>query len=178
MNPYNPHDWFWIVDGDETKYWSSIVGAYVTELPDDAGVTRIDSELNLTDVLKAYELPGPLALPADVHAERDRRLAGGFDYDFDDERGVHRINTTLGDMVGWDEVTKFAQALINAGEGGQSISIATGTGLAQLTANEWQGVLIAAATFRQPIWGASFVLEAMPVIPLDFRDDAYWTTPA
>src|SRR5690606_41968408 len=45
--------------------------------------------------------------PALVVAERDRRLAMGFDYDFQDERGVHRISTTPADMAGWDEVTKL-----------------------------------------------------------------------
>ena len=118
----------------------------------------------------------PVVIPvSDVWAERDRRLAGGFDYDFGDVRGVHRINTTPADMIGWDEVTKFAQALINAGQGAQVITIATGSGVTQLTANEWQGVLIAAAAFRQPIWGASFVIEQMGEIPADFANDAYWT---
>jgi len=123
-----------------------------------------------------YVEPEPTPVTAsDVWAERDRRLAGGFDYDFGYVRGVHRINTTPADMIGWDEVTKFAQALINAGQGAQVITIATGSGMTQLTANEWQGVLIAAAAFRQPIWGASFVLEQMGEIPADFANDAYWT---
>lgn len=111
----------------------------------------------------------------ELNEERDRRLGLGFDYDFGDSRGVHRINTTPGDMIGWDEVTKFAQALINSGQGGFLISIATGTGIVQLTANEWQAILIGAALFRQPIWGASFMIEQLNPIPHDFRDDAYWT---
>ena len=36
--------------------------------------------------------------PEQVAAERDRRLALGFNYDFGDSRGVHRIGTTLADI--------------------------------------------------------------------------------
>jgi len=177
MKLFSISDWYWSVDGDD-RYWSSLAGGYVTSLPEGAGVTAIETEDRLAAVMASHGLPGPKVLPADVHAERDRRLAAGFDYDFGDARGVHLIRTTPGDMVGWDEVTKFAQALINAGQPTTLISIATGTGLVQLTAMEWQGVLIAAAAFRQPIWGASFILEAMNPIPADFREEAYWTPPA
>jgi hypothetical protein len=124
------------------------------------------------NVIAPYAPPAPT--PADVHTERDRRLALGFDYDFGDERGVHRINTTPADMVGWDEVTKLAQALINVGQPGANITIATGTGIAQVTAMEWQAVLLAAGTFRQQVWGASFMLEAVDPIPDDFAEDGYW----
>lgn len=176
MEIYDPFAWYWAVAGDQSRYWSTAFCAYVgpADLPEGAGVSNIETELALTQMLRGHALAGPVALPADVHAERDRRLAGGFDYGFGDERGVHRINTTVGDMVGWDEVTKFAQALITAGQPAHVISIATGSGLVQLTAMEWQGVLIAAAQFRQPIWGASFLLESMDTIPADFSNDAYW----
>lgn len=60
---YTPRDWHWIVGDDETRYWSSAAGSYVTELPDGAGVTRIDSEASLSEVLSAYGLPGPIAEP-------------------------------------------------------------------------------------------------------------------
>lgn len=56
---YDPLDWHWIVAGDESRYWSSAAGAYVASLPDDAGVTRIASEAELTDVLRPYGLRGP-----------------------------------------------------------------------------------------------------------------------
>jgi hypothetical protein len=39
---------------------------------------------------------------------------------------------------------------------------------------EWQRVLVAAAAFRQPIWTASFALQAMETIPADVTDDRYW----
>lgn len=54
-----PHAWFWIVAGDESRAWSSAASAYV-EPPIGVFATRIDSEENLTDVLAAYGLPGPI----------------------------------------------------------------------------------------------------------------------
>lgn len=125
------------------------------------------------------EVPDPEPEPQpptinDVLAERARRLALGFDYDFGDQRGVHRIGTTPDDMVGWDEVTKFAQALINAGDTTTTIGIVTNTGPAEVTALEWNAILIAAGEFRQPIWQASFSLQVMDPIPEDYADDSYW----
>jgi len=109
-----------------------------------------------------------------IRAERDRRLAAGFNYDFQDPRGVHRIGTTESDMRGWDEVTKIAQTAINLGQPGMGITIKTGTGLVQVTAAEWQTVLLAAAQFRQPIYQADFALRAMPTPPENFEDDEFW----
>lgn len=60
LDSFDPRDWYWIVGGDEARYWSSAAGAYVETLPEGAGVTRIASENELTDVLAAYGLPGPL----------------------------------------------------------------------------------------------------------------------
>ncbi len=71
---YNPHDWHWIVGGDESRYWSSAAGAYVEELPEGAGVTRIVSEAELTDVLAVYGLPGPVALVPDRVTARQFKL--------------------------------------------------------------------------------------------------------
>src|SRR5690606_9577402 len=53
MSDYRPHDWYWIIGGDDSRYWSSASVSYVTELPPDAGVTRIASEQELCDVLEA-----------------------------------------------------------------------------------------------------------------------------
>lgn len=67
LKPYRPHNWFWIVNNDETRFWSSAAGAYVQTLPQGAGVTRIGSEEELTQVLAVYVLPGPVELvPARV----------------------------------------------------------------------------------------------------------------
>ena len=108
-----------------------------------------------------------------VQIERARRLALGFDFDFGDARGVHRIGTSEQDMAGWDEVTKFSQAMIALGTVG-SILIVTDTGPVEVTPQEWQVVLIAAGAFRQPIWAASFALQSMDPIPADYADDIYW----
>ncbi len=112
-----------------------------------------------------------------VIRERARRLALGFDYDFGDARGVHHIGTTEADMIGWDEVTKFTNALINAGDTTTTVGIVTNTGPTQVTPTEWNAILIAAGQFRQPIWQGSFVLQAMEEVPADYAsNDAYWTT--
>jgi len=57
---YTPDNWFWIVGGDETRFYSSAARDYVTELPMDAGVTRIASEEELWAVLKEQ---APVCLP-------------------------------------------------------------------------------------------------------------------
>ena len=111
---------------------------------------------------------------AEVIKERERRLALGFDYNFNDARGIHRIATTDEDMRGWDEVTKVANAMLALGDQTSTISIITGSGQAAVTAIEWQHVLVAAGAFRQPIWTASFVLQAMDPIPNDVTDPAFW----
>ena len=59
MKPYMPEDWYWTVDGDEKRFWSSKAATYVTDLPKGADSTRIASEDELTDVLANYGLIGP-----------------------------------------------------------------------------------------------------------------------
>lgn len=173
-NAYDPRDWFWIVAGDDSRAWSSAECAYVGEWP--AGrVTRIASESELTEVLQQHRIRGPVVRETDVTTERERRLALGFDYDFGDSRGVHRIGTTKADLQGWDEVTKAAQAAINLGVPSTSFNIVTDTGAAVVTALEWQSILTAGAQFRQPIWAASFALLAATPIPMDFTMDSHWT---
>lgn len=121
---------------------------------------------------------GTFAPPAptieDLFAERSRRLAGGFDFNFQDDRGIHRIGTSANDMIGWNEVTMLAGALMALGQGQQPILIVTETGVAQITATEWQLILLAAGAFRQPIWQASFGLATLHPIPADYRSDSYW----
>lgn len=119
--------------------------------------------------------PLPREITAEeVIAERERRLVEGFDYDFGDQRGVHHIGTTREDMVGWEEVTKLSNALINVGDTETLITIVTETGGCSVTAMEWQYILLAAGTFRQPIWQASFLLQQTDPIPLDYTDDKWW----
>lgn len=113
----------------------------------------------------------------DVIAERKLRLDSGFSYAFgvDDPRGTHDIGTSDEDMKGWDEVTKIANALIMSGQPDTKIGIFTDTGPVQVTAAEWQKILIRAGEVRQPIFAASFALQSLwPNIPANFRDAEFW----
>ena len=132
-----------------------------------------DGERKTREVAIPDPEPQPVTIE-EVAAERRRRLALGFDYDFGDARGVHHIGTTAADMVGWDEVTKASQAMIALGAGSSAINIVTETGPATVTAIEWQSILLAASAARQPLWAASFALQAMDPIPADYADDVYW----
>ena len=128
----------------------------------------------LYDVKNSTEILVRPAVESDVIAERLRRLAVGFSFDFGDARGVHHIATTPEDLQNWDEVTKLAAAYIASGTPDAPIAIKTDTGVASVTAMEWQRVLIAAGDFRQPIFAASFALQAMTPIPSDYASAAYW----
>lgn len=120
--------------------------------------------------------PMPVTPPTvdDVRIERERRLALGFDYDFGDARGVHHVGMTDADMIGWDEVTKAANALMSLGQAAQTLTVVTETGPAVVTAAEWMQIILAATAARQPIWAASFALQAMDPIPADYADDSHW----
>ena len=171
---YQPADWFWIVAEDPTRAWSSAAVGYVTEW-DPHRTTNIGSEEELTDVLHVHGLQGPLVTEAHVMAERKRRLAKGFAYDFGDTRGVHHIGTTEADMAGWDEVSKVAQAAVLVGLPATLISIETNTGSVTISAQEWQQILLAAGRFRQPIWKAAFDLVKLDPIPSNYQEDQYWS---
>jgi hypothetical protein len=132
-------------------------------------------EHNEEELAAIAAIPGTIEL---VAAERERRLAGGFDFDFGGARGVHRIGTTEQDRKGWEEVTTAAQTAILLGDPGFEIAIVTDTGPATVTAVEWLGVLVAAGQFRQPIWQASFALAATDPVPGDFADDGHWPASA
>ena len=110
-----------------------------------------------------------------VIAERERRLSLGFDYNFGDSRGTHRIGTTKRDLEGWDEVSKYAGALIDAGQTSTEIHIATDTGPCVVTPIEWRAIEIASAQYRQPLWAKSFALMDMNPIPADYTNDIYWS---
>lgn len=148
-------------------------GSDLSDLPDDV---RAEIEAIWTpEVVAAWEAsqapPPPTA--AHVHAERDRRLAGGFIYDFGNERGEHFFGTTTDDMKGWEEVRSGAGVIRRLGLS-TLLRISTKTGAVEITPEEWDLVEFAALTFRQPIWQASFDLEAMDPIPADYADDVHW----
>lgn len=117
----------------------------------------------------------PTPTAADLERVRNQKLAAGFDYDFGDVRGVHRIGTTEADMVGWDEVSKGAQAAINTGQPDTPFTILTDTGPVDVTAMEWQRILAGATAFRQPIWLVSFAIAAdMPATLAELQADPRW----
>ena len=128
----------------------------------------VDAGNTITD----YAAPAPTV--DDVVKERERRLALGFDYTFSDARGKIHIHTSAADMIGWDDVTKVTQAMIGLGAGTTTIQIQPENTEITITAYEWQQILLAAAQFRQPLWFASFVLQAMTPIPADYKNDSYW----
>lgn len=138
---------------------------------------RLHEDSSLAEVPAPPDAPPSVFTPQPyhVHVERDRRLSLGFDYDFGDGRGVHRIGTSEGDTRGWQEVSTASAAAIAIGQGEFALTIMTDTGPAEITALEWQAILLAAAAFRQPIWQASFALERSDPIPTDFADDQYWS---
>lgn len=124
--------------------------------------------------MSIIEIREAVVVKADVIRERDRRLSLGFDYDFGDARGVHRIGTTDEDRKGWQEVTDVSNAAINSGAPNVEIKISTDTGEVVITAQEWQSILLAAAAFRQPIWQASFALTALDPILDTYALDENW----
>ena len=136
-----------------------------------------DGALLIQDPRAPEDTPSAPQAPTvfDVIAERERRLAAGFDFDFGDSRGVHHIGTSERDLKNWDEVTKLAQAAINLAQPDMPIGIETDNGPCTVTAMEWQHILIAAGVARQPIFHASFALQAMDPIPANFADDSFWT---
>ncbi|MFG1429163.1 DUF4376 domain-containing protein [Roseixanthobacter glucoisosaccharinicivorans] len=184
---FAPSDWYWIADDgriyssarqitvaeSDSDYVSWTEKSRATRWPCDEDGHQTDS--SLAEVLSTYGIryhSGPTVY--DVIAERDRRLALGFSYDFGDSRGVHRIGTTPEDQQGWSEVTTLAQALLASGDAATPISIITDTGPATVTAQEWMAVLLAAGDHRQPIWSASFLLQGLDPIPANYADDGYW----
>lgn len=64
MKPYDPRNWYWIVNGNETRVYSSLSGDYVTTsnpiymawLEDGTLPTRIASEAELGEVLSPHRV--------------------------------------------------------------------------------------------------------------------------
>lgn len=148
MSDYNPYDWFWIVGGDETKFWSSAAGSYVAELPTGAEVTRIASEEELSLVLAQYGLHGPFVSAHDVKAEANRRIEAimpSFKQRNALALGMETVMTYGADPANWPEDLQQVNAAMM---------------------DKW--AIIKAIRIR------SDEIEAMDPIPTDFRDDSYW----
>jgi hypothetical protein len=81
LNAYDPCSWFWIVQGDEGRAYSSSAGAYVdASQADPARTTRIDTEENMIAVLRAANVPPYHRVPKSVILSRlgDERAAQAF----------------------------------------------------------------------------------------------------
>lgn len=148
-------------------------GIYVLEIDPPDGTTWTGSVEESFGAPKLVYDP-IIITPAQVVQERTRRLALGFDYDFGDGRGIHRIGTTAQDMAGWNEVTQWANAMQGLGQHTAELTAVTDTGPVTITPADWHAIIAVAHAFRQPIWQASFVLQQMSPIPLDYRDGSYW----
>jgi hypothetical protein len=174
--PFTPANWYWIVGDNETRYWSSAAGAYVTTLPDGARPTRIANEQELADVLRPYGIAAPLISSEDVSAERDRRIALGasvtigsvtFTVQTRNETDFRNLNglvskgilllmqsdvtttTTFRDADNVDRVLN-AQGLVSMGS--------------------------QVAAHVDAIYKSSWVIKSLNPIPADFKSDKYWST--
>ena len=160
-------------DGRIVPVETAVDDQSTTSLTATAFITAVE-ETRVVDTTVVTDVPVTAEM---VAAERQRRFDLGFDYDFGDARGVHHFGTTADDMKGWDEVTQMSQAAIAVGAPSTAIGILTETGPATITALEWQSILLAAGAARQPLWAASFALQAMDPIPADYAtNETYWSS--
>jgi hypothetical protein len=111
----------------------------------------------------------------EIAFERERRLNAGFDYQFKDKRGVHRIGASDADWSGWQEVHVQATKAMMRGKPKTAIAIVTDTGPVSVTAEEWLDILDAIEAFRQPVVLAAFRLSALKSIPADLTLDIHWS---
>lgn len=150
---YDVTKWFWIVGDDTSRAWSSAEGRYVTDYPQDR-VTRITSEVALSDVLRPHGLTVPAPNAADVKSEAQRRII--------ELTGASTLETCL---------VKQLNALMRATE--LTNKVATGATLSPSEAAEATQLKALADAIRG-VRAASDAIEAMQPIPADFNDDARW----
>ena len=159
--------------------WANAAHTLIVDGNNGMSIPAVEGNRHYDEILASGTEVLPYVAPApsvdDIVAERERRLALGFNYDFGNGRGVHRIGTTKEDMAGWSEVSTYAGALIDRGDLTTQIPIATDTGTCLVTPPEWRAIEIAAAQFRQPLWTKSFALMAMNPIPASYQEDSWWS---
>lgn len=149
--------WFWIVGSDESRAWSSAAKAYVEEWPADRQ-TRILNEAELTDVLRAHGLPGPLVTVADVKAEAQRRIVA---------------------LTGATDLQSCLIKQLNANMRANELNDKRLTG-GELTIEEAAeaAALRGLAESIKSVRAASNEIEAMSPIPADYADDSRWVAAA
>lgn len=150
MSTFSPKNWFWLVGGDEARAWSSAVGAYVPQW-DAERLTRIDTEENLTDVLRQYGLRGPYVNANDVRTEAQRRIIA---------------------LVGATDLQTCLIKQLNANMRANELNDIQHS--RELTPEEAAeaDALRSLATQIKSIRAASNVLEPNP--PADYADSKYW----
>lgn len=142
---FDPRNWFWVVAGDETRFWSSAAGAYVEAVPEV--FTRIASEAELADVLRPYGIIGPVVSAADVKIEAQRRIYETFPQW--KQANLTARGVELQDA--WRENGAWTQQ--EAAD-------------AAMCRTAWDWI--------RSVRLASDALEAGSPIPRDYRDDACW----
>lgn len=90
--PHDPFDWYWVVGGDKSRFWSSKAAAYVNDLPEDAGITHILSEDELAEVLAVYGLLGPVELVPERVSPAQAEIAL---YQYDSGVLLNRVNALI-----------------------------------------------------------------------------------
>lgn len=70
---FDTFDWFWLIGGDQSRAWSTRLGAFVTDWPSDRAGT-VDDIYHLDRLLKAHALVSPHISADDVRAEAQRRI--------------------------------------------------------------------------------------------------------
>jgi len=201
-NEHN-QDWYTIrrsltTEDAQGNFLTAIYGAWAVVDPSNAIITNVEHDpsrlvpnnrivlgidADPSDIVerslfkdgKISAAPTPPPSDADIVRELDRRLAKGFDFNFGDDRGIHRIGTTEADMERWTkEVTPLATALLNLSQPDGKIAIRTDTGPVSVSAREWQTILLTAGTVRQPLYQAFFAIKSLSPYPADFAADFRW----
>ncbi|MDC9825685.1 DUF4376 domain-containing protein [Devosia sp. ZB163] len=169
---FSPHSWFWVVAGDETRYWSSEAVAYVTELPEGAGVTRIGSEAELSDVLRVHGIQGPLVSKDDLYAERERRIALPLAVTL--SVGTIQINMDALSQRNIQGLASVGQYLSAASPEHMTAFRGFDNVTYQLTAADLVSMGLQVAARIQAAYNAEWALKAMDPVPLDYQNDRYW----
>lgn len=176
LNEYTPHNWFWIVGGDENKAWSSVASSYVQSW-DASKTTRIPTEQDLTDVLRNHGLRGPVLMPGDVDVERDRRMGtftfGGKAYDL---KGQSLANVSGAGTLSLAAIINGAQPgdLRWADPEHDFTWIANDNTMTAMDAQTCWAFAQTAASHRKAMIFKARAIKDMNPIPSDYTADSYW----
>jgi hypothetical protein len=165
---FDPFDWYWQVAG-RSDYWSSKAAAYVEALPGGAHLTTINTEEELSDVLRPYGLRGPFISNVDVNAERDRRIVAG--------KTINGIAVTgrEEDARNLTNLALGAQLRIAAGDTTTLTTFRDGNNADHdLTPPEMLELWQQSAAYVSALYAASWTIKALDPIPADFDAESRW----